>query len=157
MVCWSSLRSFLNVSLSWFRVFISPLSSWMDIFSWFLIWSSCSLSCSVSLVVKAWTCSLSSTISSSSSAKLCCSWSTVLCSPVLGGRLMFSVVSGVVLFFLLLWVEGSFWSVSSGVSEWFCSQGFASSLSTISFKHWKVCSKFVRAALFPCIITVPFW
>ncbi len=63
---------------------------------------------------------------------------------------MFSVVSGVVLFFLLLWVEGSFWSVSSGVSEWFCSQGFASSLSTISFKHWKVCSKFVRAALFPC-------
>ncbi len=46
---------------------------------------------------------------------------------------MFSVVSGVVLFFLLIWVEGSFWSVSSGVSEWFCSQGFASSLSTISF------------------------
>ncbi len=64
---------------------------------------------------------------------------------------MFSVVSGVVLFFVLLWVEGSFWPVTSTVFVW-----FTSSLSTIYFKQWKVFSKFVRAALFPCTITVPF-
>ncbi len=73
----------------------------------------------------------------------------MLCNPVLGGMLMFSVVSGVVLFFVLVWVEGSF--MTSTVFVW-----FTSSLSTIYFKQWKVCSKFVRAALFPCTITVPF-